>query len=299
MPSDLTNQSIKLNDGRTLGYAEYGELTGKVVFHFNGAGGSRLERPGDESILNNLDIRLVTTDRPGHGLSDPQPKRKLLDWADDIRQLADHLSIDKFYVMGWSAGGPHALACAYRLPERVLAGATISGWAPFDRPKPFEGMPLPNLMLSLAARWIPGIVYFVRRMMYNSIQGDPDEAGKMLVSSFPPVDRKLLADTPGYLEILVADIQEGYSQGWQGPAQEDIILNTPWGLNLEDIPLRIDIWQGEVDANVPLNQGQYLHGKIPYSQITVLPGQAHLYLMEEALFQIYPVLRSPLNTSLL
>jgi pimeloyl-ACP methyl ester carboxylesterase len=80
MPSDLTNQSIKLNEGRTLGYAEFGELTGKVVFHFNGAGGSRLERPGDESILNNLDIRLVTTDRPGHGLSDPQSDRKLLDW---------------------------------------------------------------------------------------------------------------------------------------------------------------------------------------------------------------------------
>jgi pimeloyl-ACP methyl ester carboxylesterase len=77
----------------------------KKVIHNNGSGGSRLEWPGDQEMLQRLNISFVSVDRPGHGLSDPQPNRTLLGWADDIRQLADHLQIDQFYVEGWSAGG--------------------------------------------------------------------------------------------------------------------------------------------------------------------------------------------------
>ena len=78
---------------------------------------------------------------------------------------------------------------------------------------------------------------------------------------------------------LGLDILEGYRQGWQGPAQDDIIINNPWGFRLEDITVRIDIWQGEVDKNVPLCQGKYQDERIANSRLTVLPGQAHLYLL--------------------
>ena len=81
--------------------------------------------------------------------------------------------------------------------------------------------------------------------------------------------------------MLVADLQEGYRQGWKGPAQDDIIISRPWGFRLEDINVRIDIWQGEVDNNVPLDQGRFQHEKIPNSRLTVLPGQAHLYLLAQ------------------
>ncbi|MDH3675784.1 MAG: alpha/beta hydrolase, partial [Anaerolineae bacterium] len=159
MNSDQMNQTITLNDGRTLGYAEYGNPAGKVVFHFHGGAGSRLERPADKATLTNLGLRFVSTDRPGHGLSDPQPNRKLLDWPDDISQLADYLGLDKFYVMGWSAGGPHALACAYKLADRVLAGAIVSGLAPPDRPTPYEGLPFTNRILMFAFRQMPKLAH--------------------------------------------------------------------------------------------------------------------------------------------
>ena len=142
MTTDTAGQTIVLRDERRLGFAEYGDVSGTAVFHFNGSGGSRLEHPSDLSILTDLGIRLISTDRPGHGVSDPQPGRRLLDWPDDIGQLADHLAIANFHVLGWSAGGPHALACAYRLPDRVSSGALISGLAPPDRPKPYEGLPI-------------------------------------------------------------------------------------------------------------------------------------------------------------
>jgi len=279
MMTDKSNQTLTLKDGRKLGYAEYGDPQGKAVFHFNGSGGSRLEHPTDQSILSDLGVRLISTDRPGHGISDPQPDRQLLDWPNDISQLADHLGIDTFYVEGWSAGGSHALACAYQLPERVLAGALISGLAPPDRPDPYEGLPFQNRMLMIIARRIPSFVYLFRRLMYPMIKGDPEKAGKTLAASFPPEDQQI-AKKPVNQNMLVADIQEGYRQGWHGPAQDDILINSPWGFRLEEITVRIDIWQGEVDKNVPVNQGQYQHEKIPDSRLTVLPGQAHLYLLE-------------------
>lgn len=279
MAADRTNQTLLLKDGRELGFAEYGNPTGKAVFHFNGSGSSRLERPSDESILLDLGIRFISTDRPGHGISDAQPNRRLVDWPDDILQLADHLGIGEFYVEGYSAGGPHALACAHQLPERVLAGAIISGVAPPERPHPYQGLPIPNRLLLFCERRVPGLVPLIRRSMYSMLSGDTEKAGQTLLASFPPVDRRI-AEKPGNLENMVASIREGYRQGWQGPAQDDIVTISPWGFRVQDINVRIDIWQGELDKNVPVNQGYYQHEKIPNSRLTILSGQAHVYLLE-------------------
>jgi len=280
MDSDGVNQNLTLRDGRTLGFAEYGDPAGKAVLHFNGSGGSRLGRPADEVILTDLGVRFVSTDRPGHGLSSPQPGRRLLDWPDDVGQLADHLGVERFYVLGWSAGGPYALACAYMLPHRVLAGALVSGVAPPERPNPYKGMPLPNRVLMFGARRLPIVVGLIRRMVYPMVMREPQKAGSKLAASFPPVDRQYI-QTSQDRERFALDLQEGYRQGWQGPAQDDIITNRPWGFRLEDITVRIDVWQGELDANVPLNQGQYQHERLPNSRLTVLPGQAHLYLLAQ------------------
>lgn len=278
MATDGVNQTIALRDERRLGFAEYGDASGKAVFHFNGSGGSRLEHPMDPSILSDLGVRLISTDRPGHGNSDPQPGRKLLDWPDDISQLADHLGIDKFYVEGWSAGGPHALACAYRLPERVSAGALISGLAPPDRPNPYEGLPIGMTALMMIARRVHPLVYLFRRVAHRMFTGESENAGERLKSSFPPEDQKAI-DESGSADWLIENIREGYKQGWDGPAQDDILINSPWGFRLEDISTRFDVWQGAVDKNVPLNQGQYQDKLLPNSHLTVLPDQAHLYLL--------------------
>jgi pimeloyl-ACP methyl ester carboxylesterase len=138
---DKINQQLILEDGRNLGFTEYGDPVGKPVFHFHGAASSRLERPASEDILKKLDIRFISEDHPGHGLSDYQPNRHLLDWPGDIHQLAGHLGFGEFYVTGYSSGGPYSLACAYQLAERVIAGAAISSLAPMSRKHAYEGMP--------------------------------------------------------------------------------------------------------------------------------------------------------------
>ena len=155
MTIDKINQTVTLKDGRRLGFAEYGSPAGRPVFHFHGSGASRLDRPSSEKLLLQLDIRFISVDRPGHGLSDFQPNRRLLDWPQDIEQLADHLGIQQFYVEGHSAGGPHALACARQLPKRVIAAAAISSVAPMSRPNPYQGMPGMNQLLARSARYVP------------------------------------------------------------------------------------------------------------------------------------------------
>ncbi len=278
MTTDRANQTIVLRDERRLGFAEYGDASGKAVFHFNGSGGSRVEHPHDLSILTDLGVRLISTDRPGHGISDPQPGRKLLDWPDDIRQLADHLGIGTFYIEGWSAGGPHALACAYKMPDRVLAGALISGLAPPDRPSPYEGLPFAMKTLMIVGRNVPPFVYLFRRVMSRTLMGDSDKMRNRLISSYPLPDQKAV-DESGSGDMLIEDFKEGFRQGGDGVAQDDILINTSWGFKLQDIQTRFDIWQGEVDKNVPLNQGEYQNELLPNSRLTVLPGQAHLYVL--------------------
>ncbi len=275
-----TKQTIKLRDGRTLGFAEYGDPNGKPVFHFNGSGGSRLEHPVDNSILTKVGIRYISTDRPGHGISTPQPARKLLDWPDDVSNLADYLGIEKFFVLGWSAGGPHALACAYKLPDRVISGALVSSLAPPDRPKPFQGYSGALKLLMLLGRNFPKLVYVFRRITAKYINKESDDIGEKFLKSLPEVDQKPFENIK-VKEMFIADIKEGYRQGGDGPARDDIIINFPWKFNIKDIQIRFDIWQGDKDKNVPLNQGHYQADLLPNSSFHLLKDKGHMLLLDE------------------
>ena len=277
MKPDTINQTLSLRDGRKLGFAEYGPQDGKPVIHFNGSGCSRLERPPQVEILDVLGIRFISTDRPGHGLSDPHDNRTLSDWTNDVAELADHLGFDKFYVEGWSGGGPYALACAHDLKDRVIAGASLSGLAPYERPNPYKGLSGQIRVWMFLCRCFPKGVTPFRKMIYNSLQKmQPGQLGEMMSKNGPEPDQKAMA-SPDAQQMMDANIREGYRQGWEGPVQDDLVLNSPWPFELESIQTRIDIWQGSEDVNVPVNQGQYLHSRLPNSTLHVLEGEAHIF----------------------
>jgi pimeloyl-ACP methyl ester carboxylesterase len=280
MSRDKTNLTLKLKDGRILGYAEYGDPDGKPVFHFNGSGGSRLEHPPDMSILTELGIRYISTDRPGHGNSTPQQDRELLDWPVDVASLADHLGISGFYVLGWSAGGSHALACAYKMPDRVISGAIVSGLAPPDRPKPYKGYKGFLLLLMVLGRRFPKLVYAFCRMVTKQINSPSENMEDKFVKSLPEVDQKPF-ENPDVKKQFLADIKEGYKQGGNGPARDDIVINTPWKFDIRDIQTRFDIWQGDSDLNVPINQGYYQANLLPNSNFHLMRNKGHMFLLEE------------------
>ncbi|MGB9300944.1 MAG: alpha/beta fold hydrolase, partial [Anaerolineae bacterium] len=134
-------QTIVLPGGRTLGFAEYGDPSGRPVLFFPGTPSGRLFHHPDESIALSLGARVLTIDRPGYGLSDFQPGRTLLDWPSDVMALADALGIARFAAAGISGGAPYVAACAFRIPDRLTAAAIVSGLGPIDWQGAMEGMP--------------------------------------------------------------------------------------------------------------------------------------------------------------
>jgi pimeloyl-ACP methyl ester carboxylesterase len=273
------NRTLILEDGRRLGFAVYGVPTGLPVFHFHGSGGSRLEHPSSENILTRLNIRFISVDRPGNGLSDFQAGRRIIDWAKDIVQLADHLGIERFYVDGHSAGGAHALACAHQLPERVIAGAAISSVAPMSRPGAYEGMPLLNQILARSARHVALITRMIRWMMRNMVMGDFEKVSKQLMASIPDSDKAILYDTQ-HVESFVSAVREGFRSGSRGVAQDDTLINRDWGFDLACVRPRIEIWHGEADVNVPIGAAKYLRAMLPNTHATFLPNEGHFFILK-------------------
>jgi pimeloyl-ACP methyl ester carboxylesterase len=127
--SDISQRSeptIRLRNGRMIGFLQVGKADGPAVFHFHGHGSSRLEAlPVSEQAVS-LGVRLIAVDRPGIGRSSAHEGYRLLDWPDDVSEVADQLGIGRFAVEGLSAGGAYALACAYKLPQRLTACGLIS-----------------------------------------------------------------------------------------------------------------------------------------------------------------------------
>jgi pimeloyl-ACP methyl ester carboxylesterase len=73
-------------------------------------------------------VRVLCPDRPGIGRSDPHPERTIPGYANDVNTLVDAMGFERFAVLGYSGGGPYALACGAKLSERCLCGGK-HGWA--------------------------------------------------------------------------------------------------------------------------------------------------------------------------
>ncbi len=118
---------MKTPDGRHLSTQTYGDPDGKPVFLLHGTPGSRLGPHPRGTVLHRLGVRLIAFDRPGYGDSDRFQGRRVADAATDVLAIADAFGLDKFAVVGRSGGGPHALACAALLPDRLTKVAVLVG----------------------------------------------------------------------------------------------------------------------------------------------------------------------------
>ncbi len=151
--ADSVGDTITLVDGRRLGWAEFGDPQGLPLFYFHGFPASRLEGKLIEAAALRNGIRVIASDRPGYGISDFQPRRRLLDWPCDVKALADRLSIDRFMILGVSGGGPYALACAHAMAPRLRAVGVVCGLGPVFEPWARSSLPWPTrLGFGLARR---------------------------------------------------------------------------------------------------------------------------------------------------
>jgi pimeloyl-ACP methyl ester carboxylesterase len=271
--------SITLPDGRRLAYAEYGDPGGSAVLLFHGLPGSRLSWGRLPSEPPPPGLRLVAPDRPGYGGSDPNPGRTLLDWADDVRALADALDLPHFSVVGVSGGGPGALACAWKLPDRVTSARVVSSPAPPDAPGVFEKMSRINRFFMALARRVPALSTLNVRFLAAVIRRNPGRYIDTLQRKLHEVDRALLA-RPEVRQMLIDDFREALGAGPQGMV-DDMAANhgRPWGFALDAIETEVRIWSCDLDRSVPPAMGRYLNETLPTSRITYVPNAGHLWVL--------------------
>ncbi len=197
-PEIETTGTLRLRDGRTLGYGSWGLPDGIPVLGFHGTGLSRLIHYGDESPRA-AGVRLILPDRPGYGLSDTHPSATLLDWARDVEELADALRFDRFAVFGVSGGGPPALVCGFALPDRVAAVGLVSSVGPCqDEPELVPHLPERRRRLAELARRDPAAAEaMIRRDCEENIAAiarDPEASLDSWPPGTPDSDRALMPD---------------------------------------------------------------------------------------------------------
>jgi pimeloyl-ACP methyl ester carboxylesterase len=276
MPSSECRK-VKMRDGRTLAYAEYGSPSGRPIIYCHGVPSSRVEA---DLIVNGataaaLGLRVIVPDRPGMGHSDYQSGRRIVDWPDDALDLATALGLDTFAVLGSSGGAPYAAACGARMPNRVRVVGVLGGVAPADAPGVFRSMSGPMRMMFRLARFAPAVLRGLFRLNLRGIRRGGPRASQRMAAWAPEPDRSLL-QRPEIRDGFIACFEEACRQGSRGPVVDLGLIARPWGFDLAAVNVPVLLWHGERDRNVPVANGRYLAGAIPNCRATFYADDAHL-----------------------
>jgi pimeloyl-ACP methyl ester carboxylesterase len=280
---------MALADGRDLGWLELGDARGFPVLYFHGTPGSRLQLSFGDAPLRAAGIRLVACDRPGYGLSTFQDDRRLVDWPGDVVQLADHLGLDRFSVMGVSGGGPHAAVCAALLAGRVQSAAIVSGVGPMSDPEAAEGMTRSNQVIARLARRRSRILRFGAALQLDVVRRWPERLIPLMDRQLPQADVDVLS-RPEIRALFVDDARRMSRTASRAMVQDFELFASDWGFELFEIAIPVQLWQGDVDANVPPSHAVLLQHAIPGSVLHECPGEGH-FLVVDHLVEIATALR--------
>jgi pimeloyl-ACP methyl ester carboxylesterase len=257
-----------------------------LVFHHGSPGAAVPFAPFDRAAAER-GIVLALYSRPGFGESTRHEGRSVASAAADVAALADHLGHERFLAAGWSGGGPHALACAALLPDRVRAAASIAGVAPYDA----EGLD-----------WTADMGE-VNQAEYPTAARDPDElrrwmgphAEAMAVIEADQIVaemRSLLSDvdaaqvTGEFGDHLAASFRAAFRRGRWGWFDDDLAFVRDWGFDLARIDVPVSVWQGRRDLAVPIAHGEWLATHIPSARVHLRPEHGHLSLVVGAIGEI-------------
>ena len=271
---------VALSGGRVLEALVAGPPDGDLLVFHHGSPGAAVPMPFLEDAAAERGLRLVTASRPGFGGSSRQPGRRVADAAADTGALADRLGAGRFLVLGWSGGGPHALACAALLPDRVRAAATLGGVAPYDAEglEWTAGMGEDNRIEYPTAARDPGEL--VAWMAPHAEAMAAIEAGDLVAelrSLIAAVDEPFCSEEFG--RVLADSFHAAFARGPGGWYDDDLAFVSPWGFDPAAIKLPVTIWQGGEDLMVPFAHGQWLAGHIPGARAELRPAEGHLSIV--------------------
>ena len=273
----MERRSIEGDGGRLIELAQTGPAGGPVVLFQHGTPGSLLQEGFFARAVHARGWRLVTFSRAGYGGSSRAPGRVVADVVADCRAVLDAVGAQTAMVAGASGGGPHALACAALLPERVGAALCIAGVAPYDA----EGLDF------LAGMGEENVTEFgaalagtevLRPYLENEAEAlrtiEAAQIVDSMASILPEVDRACLTGELG--DDAAASFHEGLARSVDGWLDDDLAFTRPWGFDLSAITVPVSLWQGDVDLMVPFRHGQWLREHIPGVHAHLEAGEGHL-----------------------
>jgi len=277
------DSSLELADGRFLSYAIYGDRNGSSILLFHGIPGSRLWFEDDDPVAREAGLQLIACDRPGYGLSDPNPARTFVDWADDVLQFAEGLGLERFRILSVSGGGPFALACAHQLGLERITGVTLVA-APSPREGDWDkGMARANRVGFLLMRWLQHGRWLGRILLRSSASfacSQPEAYFDRMAKELCPSDRDI-SERPEFRRQVHRELVEAYRQGVDGLLDELILLSRPWGFDLAQIEVPVDLWHGSDDTLAPFAMAERLHARLPRSRLHRVPGRGHFLIDED------------------
>jgi pimeloyl-ACP methyl ester carboxylesterase len=290
----LEDHQIELLDGRQLGYVEAGDPDGHPIFYFHGFPGSRLEIELSGVDVAPLGARLIGVDRPGMGLSDFAPHRRFGDWPEDVSQLADALGLDHFSVVGVSGGGPYVAACALKLHDRLESAGIVCGVGPMNVPGSRKGMSVMNRVLFGLSRPGPWLAWVPTWVTARVLDAPTEKFQQRMARTLPIPDSELIEQRPDIAETLRRSAREAFRSGSRGVTHESVLYARRWDFRLEDIPMKVHLWQGELDRNVSPAMGHHQAAAIPDCTATFFPEEGHLSLPVNHMDSIVRELMTPL-----
>jgi pimeloyl-ACP methyl ester carboxylesterase len=231
------------------------------------------------------DVRLIGFDRSGYGDSPRRHGRSIADVVEEVVAVADAHGVDRFATWGISGGGPHALATAALLPDRVIACGAIASPAPFGAEGLdwYAGQGEANLVEWRAA--LNGETEL--RPLLEQELGAMNAAGSAglrdgLATLLSEPDREVL-DGPvaDYLYDSIAAVR-----GVDGWVDDDLAFVRDWGFDLASIAVPVLVRHGEQDRFVAADHGRWLAARIPGAELHVTATDGHLTLYERGVREV-------------
>ena len=283
-------ESIQTRDGRRLDVYRGGDPDGPrgTILFLHGSPSSGVQPPMWHRAARDRGLRLVSFSRAGYGSSSRRDGRSVADNVTDAVDVLDALGIDQAWVIGWSGGGPHAIACVAVAPQRFRGAATIGGVAPYpaDGLDWLEGMGPENIEEFQATLDDP----------QNSIRSAERDApawraitaaevADQFGGLIDDVDRGSLSGE--FAEYLAATFREGLRESYWGWVDDDWAITKPWGFDLGSISAPVHVWQGGHDKMVPFGHGAWIAAHCGGACAHLLPEEGHLTLAVDRIGDIF------------
>jgi len=265
-----------LRDGRTTGWACFGDPTGDPVFWFHGSPGARAQLPGDTNQLAiERRLRIIGVERPGTGDSTFIAHEKVLDFVDDVTQVADDLELEQFGAIGLSGGGPFVLGLAHEHPTRMRSGVVIGGVGPTRGP---DAIISHTLLLVPAAAVLERVRQPIGSVIGAAIRTLAPWGAPFLKAFFVLEwgDRDAMGNSPQTSQQLLADlIDAARRSGVRAPIEDLILFGRHWGFELGDIKVPITFWGGTSDPIVPYVHAERQSKRVPGAKLRTIEHRGH------------------------